>query len=463
MSDEQQPDYGGPLGEGDEAERAPTRLGATSVLKAAPGPERFFTDKGQLLAEVLREAIVDDLLLARAPGRELYIYEGGLWRPGGNDAVSNRVIELLGDRNRATHASLMIENIIVTTPYVIKDESDSRYINFQNGMLDWRSGVLYLHNPELMSVNQLPYDWDENAVSPRTDQFMDEVLHPDAVALGYEMIGYAMQDDNPLQIAVMLLGSGANGKGVFLRLVAAVLGEENVSAVPLQSLADDRFAAADLYGRLANVAGDLSSRRVEDTSMFKMVTGGDLIRAQRKFRQAFTFKARAVPMFSANELPGSTDTSTGYMRRWLIVEFPRTFPSESRDARLSEVLATERAGVAVKAIEALRNVMDRGGFTEAASVIEAQNEMATALNPIKEFFDDCVEIIADCITPKKTVYQTYLKWCSTTGRNHPLGTKTFWPRFKNEMMTRSGMTTWDKSLEERTSSERKIRGVRVTN
>ena len=96
-------------------------------------------------------------------------------------------------------------------------------------------------------------------------------------------------------------------------------------------------------------------------------------------------------------------------------------------------------------------------------MIEAQNEMATALNPIKEFFDDCVDIIADCITPKKTVYQTYLKWCSTTGRNHPLGTKTFWPRFKNEMMTRSGMTTWDKSLEERTSSERKIRGVRVTN
>jgi putative DNA primase/helicase len=461
MTDEHQPQNRNPLSDGVEADKARTNLEAAVALEAEPGPERFFGSKGGLLAEVLREAIVDDLLLARGPGRELYVYEGGLWERGGDDAVSAKVIDLLGERNRITHANLMIENILVTTPYVIGDEPLHRWINFRNGMLDWREGQLYGHNPELMSVNQLPYDWDPNATCPRTDEFMREVFHPDAVTLGYEMIGYAMYDGNPLQKAVMLLGSGANGKGVYLRLVEAVLGEKNVSAVPLQILASNRFAAADLHGRLANIAGDLPSSRVEDTSMFKMITGDDLIRAERKYRDAFTFKARAMPMFSANELPGSADSSTGYLRRWIVVEFPNTFPPEKRDAGLSEVLVSERAGVAVKAVEALRTLMDRGDFAVIESVVEAKNDMARLLNPIKEFFDEHIEIIEGCEMSRSTIYTAYLGWCETTGHSQPLGQRRFWDRFRTEMRIRMDLTVWDKSLERRTSTGRYFVGVRV--
>jgi putative DNA primase/helicase len=451
MTDRHQPEGRDASSDSEEAEKARTDLEAAVALRAQPSPERFFVSKGGLLAEVLREAIVDDLLLARAPGRELYLYESGVWARGGNDAVSARVVALLADRNRATHANLMVENIILTTPLVIKDQPLRRYINFQNGMLDWHEGTLYLHNPKLMSVNQLPYDWDPNATCPRTDQFMSEVFHADAVALGYELLGYAMYDGNPLQMAALLVGSGANGKGVFLNLVGAVLGEENISSVPLQSLTDNRFAAAELYGRLANIAGDLSSRPVEDTSAFKMITGGDTVRAERKFRDAFTFKARAFPMFSANELPGSADTSTGYMRRWLVVEFPRTFPPEERDADLSEMLAAERAGLAVKSVDALWNVMERRSFAEVASVSEAHSEMAAVLNPIKEFFDECVTINGDCITSRKTIYQAYVFWCSTTS-HRALGERRFWGKFRTEMMIRTGRTLWDKSLEVRRAS-----------
>ena len=460
MTDEQQADYGSLLGDGPETEKARTSLEAAIALNAAPGPERFFSKGKGLLADVLLEATVADLLLARAPGRELYVYDGGVWKPGGNDAVSSKVIELLGDRNRTTYAKLMIENIIVTTPYVIKDEPDSRYINFTNGMLDWRTGTLYGHNHELMSVNQLPYNWDPKVTCPRTDRFFSEVLPPGAAQLGYEMIGYAMYDGNPLQKAVMFVGSGANGKGVCLHLVGAVLGEENVSAVTLQSLTNERFAAADLYGRLANIAGDLSSRSVEDTSLFKMITGGDQIRAERKHRDAFVFKPRAVPMFSANALPGSTDASTGYMRRWLVVPFLRTFPPEERDPHLAEALALERAGVAVKSVEALRTVMDRRGFTEVEAVVNAQNDMALAQNPVKEFFEDCVEVNWDCTTSRGRIYSAYEDWCDSTGHRR-LSTRRFWERYRAELMERAGMTVWDEKLEIRTASDRLMKGVCV--
>ena len=78
-----------------------------------------------------------------------------------------------------------------------------------------------------------------------------------------------------------------------LRLVTALLGLENCSAVTLHDLVSNRFRAAELYGRLANIAGDLDGGWLTSTAMFKMVTGGDTIGAERKFGQPFSFTPAA--------------------------------------------------------------------------------------------------------------------------------------------------------------------------
>jgi hypothetical protein len=39
------------------------------------------------------------------------------------------------------------------------------------------------------------------------------------------------------------------------------LGSENVSHASLQELSDDRFAAADMYGKLANICADLKLKK----------------------------------------------------------------------------------------------------------------------------------------------------------------------------------------------------------
>jgi putative DNA primase/helicase len=85
----------------------------------------------------------------------------------------------------------------------------------------------------------------------------------------------------------MLLGPGSNGKSVLLKLIVSLLGRDNVSSVTLQALSDDRFAKAQLFGKLANVAGDLDSKPVEKSGAFKMLTGEDVITAEAKYRQPF--------------------------------------------------------------------------------------------------------------------------------------------------------------------------------
>jgi phage/plasmid-associated DNA primase len=58
---------------------------------------------------------------------------------------------------------------------------------------------------------------------------------------------------------------------------------------------------------------------IEHTDLFKHATGGDLIRAEFKFRDAFSFRCYALPLFSANELPRTADQTDAWFDRWIII------------------------------------------------------------------------------------------------------------------------------------------------
>ena len=149
-----------------------------------------------------------------------------------------------------------------------------------------------------------------------------------------EVIGYATYPANPYRVAVLLLGPGRNGKSILLRLLTALLGPENVAAMPLQVLAENRFAPAELLGKLANVCGDLDAREVRRSDQFKIITGGDEVFVERKFGHPFKFTPFALPVFSANEAPISSDQSEAWFDRWLIIPIgafasPRRRPTRS--------------------------------------------------------------------------------------------------------------------------------------
>jgi putative DNA primase/helicase len=76
----------------------------------------------------------------------------------------------------------------------------------------------------------------------------------------------------PYHRAVLLFGHGRNGKGTFLRLIEKLIGPRFVSAVTLQSLGEGRFASADLFGKIANISGDLDARYIKRADVFKMAT-----------------------------------------------------------------------------------------------------------------------------------------------------------------------------------------------
>ena len=123
----------------------------------------------------------------------------------------------------------------------------------------------------------------------------------------------------------MFHGGGSNGKGVLIQMIEALIDPSNCSHRSLQDLDNNRFAAADLYGKHVNTFADLKSLRLSNTGNFKMLVSDDSLTEEHKFEHPFTFRNYAILIFSANEIPGSDDKTDAFYRRWIIFHFDKKF------------------------------------------------------------------------------------------------------------------------------------------
>ena len=186
----------------------------------------------------------------------------------------------------------------------------------------------------------------------------------------------------------MLYGPGSNGKGVFIKLIEALLGLDNTSHVSLQDLERDKFAPADLYSKLANTFADLKSEKLYTSGMFKTLVSGDTIRAERKYGQPFSFRNYAKLFFSANKIPDSDDKSYAYYKRWLILAFDKVIEGDIKDTELIDKLTTqeELSGLLNLALIALKQLHRDKGFKDI-SVERIRQQYEENANTVKAFLD----------------------------------------------------------------------------
>jgi putative DNA primase/helicase len=334
-------------------------------------PDRFFSQRKGLLAAELADEVSDDLGVGL--DGSTWVYGLGVWTRN-DDEIERRVVRALGNRYRREHAGIARSVIMKGGDLPrIEQQPTPRLINLSNGMLDWAAGTLEPHDAAYLSTVQLPHAYNPAAVCPAFDRWLAEVLPADVIPLVWELLGYLVMSGNPRQIAIALFGDGLNGKGTLLRVINALLGRHNTSNVTLRDLAEGRFEVATLFGKIANVAGDIDAKYLNDTSKFKAITGGDVVQAQHKYGHPFSFTPWAVPIFSANEKWKSADTTTGYFRRWLTIPFPRKVAELSGNFEESALFA-ELPGILNGAIAGLLRLEVRGRFVSSESVDRLMRE-----------------------------------------------------------------------------------------
>lgn len=381
-------------------------------------PSVFFLDKsegGGIDVETLGRAISNMGPLGYGADEGWWVYTDGVWKQD-RKIVRRRAKALLGRRLRRQHANEVAEYLeFDESTYQISGEPHPKYINFTNGMLDWQTNEMLDHAPEFHSVVQLPVAYDESAECPIFDQFLADVMHEDYVALAWEMLGYLMYSGNKFQVAFLLYGTGGNGKGTLTRVIEEMLGRDNIANEPLDRLNTDRFSTVNMFGKIANIAGDIDATYQESTASFKRLTGEDTIAAERKYGDRFTFANWAVPLFSANKIPGSSDVTEGYLRRWIVLNFHKRIQNPTPG--LSDLLITEIPGIVAKAVRALRVLMERDGFDPQGEAVKGAQEFAQAIDQVRQWVASGEPMPApEHYELLEKLYAEYSIWASRTNR-----------------------------------------------
>lgn len=362
------------------------------------------------------------------PGRSLWRYEDGVYHLDGEEWLAWYVRTVLREDFRKNRLSEVREWCFANGDR-IPTQPQTDYINVRNGLLYWQEDPprLEAHSPDVPSIIQVNAAWDPKASCPEIRSFLGTVLPDDCMDFMFEWVGHLLiPDSRRFQRALMLWGPRDTGKSTLLIAIQALLGDAAVSHHTLQSICDDRFTAADLYGRLANIYADLDSRNVQSSGKFKAIVGGDAINAERKFGHTFSFKPFARLIFSANEPPGTNDQSDAYYKRWLIMPMHHQFADVDQDPGLERRLTSpeELSGFLREAIDGLKRLDARGRFVVPKSMKEAAARYRANTDTIVAWGDEQLVWDRKKRVRVKDAYEDYARWCDDNNRK-PLGRQRF--------------------------------------
>jgi putative DNA primase/helicase len=293
--------------------------------------------------------------------------------------------------------------------------------------------------PEDYALTRLPVKYDPDATADEWTDYVDEWAEDGRADALQEYVGYCLHVGAvPIHRALLLVGSGSNGKGTFLYVVRALLGRDNTSSIELQTLANEKDAVADFYGSLANIDDDLSARKLgQGLGMFKKLVAGDRVRARRLYEDGFEFDAVGKHLYAANEVPqvDVADDDEAFWRRWLLVEFPNEYPPGERESDLRDRLTEPDAlsGVLNWAIDGWVRLLDQGHFTGEEQYAQAKRERWQAWgDSVDKFVSECVEHDPDAENVSTSdVHRVYAAWCRENGER-PASQQKLTAKLKNE-------------------------------
>lgn len=360
-------------------------------------------------------------------------------------------------------------------------KTDHGKLPFMNGLLDLTTQKLDAITPDNAHTWCLPYAYQARADCLNVKTWLRQAVDKDEETVKFLQAWMAavLHGRNDLQKFLHMKGSGGTGKGVFMRLLTALIGEQNTVETKLDQLEQNRFEAACLYNkRLALITE--TDKYGGSIDNLKAITGQDRIRLERKHQQqsgGFVFQGLVI--MASNESLQVTDHTSGLDRRRITVIFDRRATNEEKQVWKEQggeltVLHNELPGVVNWLLELSQDEITYIICNPPKRIREADFDAMTATNPIAEWVTECCEFDPTAWTQigdkreirdsgYETIYQNtdswlyanYLQWNQRTNKS-PLSSR----RFK-DLLIQTCTTLGESVYESRHNNGRGIQGVRI--
>jgi P4 family phage/plasmid primase-like protien len=363
---------------------------------------------------------------------EMWVYKNGVYVPQGKSEVKEIVRKIIGDVFTTNFYNEVISKIEADTYIEQETFFKTNYLHeipVLNGILNIFTLELKPFDPKKIFFNKLPIKYNPEAKCPNILQHFKTILKSeDDTLVMLELFGYLLFKEYKIEQAFMFVGKGRNGKSKTLELMKRFVGVENCASIALKSMNEESFDVWELFGKMVNLAGDLSKTDLKETGTIKMLVGRDTISARRKFLNIVKFVNYAKMVFAANELPKVYDMSDGFWSKWVVLEFPYQFVTEEiynnlsdeekvdkkiMDPDIMDKLSTEEelSGLLNESLVALNRLLHNRQFSYSQGTSEIKNMWVRKADSFAAFCMDCIEDDYGYYIPKSVLRKVFNIYC----------------------------------------------------
>jgi P4 family phage/plasmid primase-like protien len=308
-------------------------------------------------------------------------------------------------------------------------------LNFENGTLDLRTGVLHQHRRADYNTRIVPHLFDPRAECPVTlDALRAMMLGRERLVQYFlKLLAYTAIGVRTEQLFVICIGGGANGKSTIMNLMLEAFGKEANGygfAGNGEYLLTTRGGTQHPTWRMSfagkRLVGiqEVDEGRNLNESLLKELTGGDPITGRKLYQNEWTYDPELCLWLCTNHLPHVRGVDEGIWRRPRLIPFEADFRANP-DRLLPQKLRREIPGLwALIAREEQKLILEPESLQEPREVVAATLQYRRDEDPLQGFLEAFFEMRdTNAFTPRKVVWGAYLE------HNQTLATK---PTFHSE-------------------------------
>lgn len=314
-------------------------------------------------------------------------------------------------------------------------------LNLSNGTLNLTNGELKPHDRGDGITKITRVEYHQHAECPQWKAFLEHatgINDSDFIkaqeglklykylqrAAGYCLTGLVTE-----QVLLFIHGNGGRGKSVFSEVLYGLMGEYAIVASPTlimvqhakKQIAND---VAALRGVRLAIMNETEQGQKFDEAQLKDLTGGDSLKGEFKYKEAFNFSPTHKLMIRGNHKPLIKGRDEGIWRRLHLVPFDRAAPEVKNKHLAAEIIRDELPGVLKWAIEGCLEWQRLDGLNPPEQVVKAVEEYRAESDSLGHFIAECCE--SDPLEERKLgrkfeatshFFKRYQKFCAINGLN----------------------------------------------